>query len=304
MLARVRILFTWRLGEDLMLDLRVRVFSHMQRQSLDFFTGEKSGRLLTRMTSDIDALSALFQDGLVNLFVQALTLVIITGVLVVLNPTLAAITLLVVLPAMGLLTRWFKSRSEYGYAQVRDRIAEVLADLAESLAGIRVIAAYNRRSHNIIVHDNVVGDYREANFYASRVGAIYGPGSEFVGVVGQAALLLIGGRMVVNGTLSVGELFAFLLYLTNFFAPIQQLVQLYTSYQQGQAAVHKIRDLLAIEPSVVESTTASELLPIDGRIEFDRVVFGYSPEIPVLHDVSFVVEPWKAYCRRRTNRRR
>ncbi len=290
-MARVRILFTGRLGEDMMRDLRIRVFSHMQRQGLDYYTGEKSGRLLTRMTSDIDALTALFQDGLVNLFVQMLTLAVITVVLLFLNPMLAVITLLIVLPAMGLLTMWFKSRSEVGYARVRDRIADVLADLSESLAGMRVISAHNRRAHNIINHDNVVGDYREANLYASKVGAVYGPSSEFVGVIGQAALLAIGGRMVVNGTLSVGELFAFLLYLTNFFAPIQQLVQLYNSYQQGQSAVHKLRQLLATSPSVPESPHASVLRDLEGRIEFDRVTFGYKPDDPVLHDISFVVEP-------------
>ncbi len=290
-IARIRIRFTGRLGEDMMRDLRIRVFSHMQRQGLEYYTGEKAGRLLTRMTSDIDALTALFQDGLVNLFVQMLTLAVITIVLLILNPTLAAITLLIVLPAMGILTKWFKSRSEIGYARVRDRIADVLADLSESLAGMRVISAHNRRAHNIINHDNVVGDYREANLYASKVGAVYGPSSEFVGVLGQAALLAIGGRMVVNGTLSVGELFAFLLYLTNFFAPIQQLVQLYNSYQQGQSAVDKLRQLLATSPSVPESPHASVLPKLEGRIEFDSVTFGYTPDASVLHDISFVVEP-------------
>jgi ATP-binding cassette subfamily B protein len=289
--STARISVTGRLGEGLMQQLRVRVFTHFQRQSLGFFTSEKVGVLLTRMTSDIDALAALFQDGLVNLAVQALTLVVITVVLTVLNPTLALITLLAVVPAMVALTLWFRSASELGYRRVRERIAEVLSDLSESLAGMRVITATNRRHHNVIHHANVVGRHRDANVYASTVGAVYGPTSEAIGVAGQAALLLIGGRMVLDGTLTVGELFAFLLYLTAFFAPIQQLVQLYTSYQQGQAALAKLRELLATEPEVAERPEAVELPPLEGRIAFDGVTFSYDGTTDALRDLDLVIEP-------------
>lgn len=289
--SRARISYTGRLGERLMYSLRVRVFSHLQRQSLDFYTSEKAGVLLTRMTSDIDALAALFQDGLVNLAVQLLTLIIITVVLVAFNPTLALITLLVVIPAMTLLTLWFRSASEVGYRRVRERIADVLADLSESLAGMRVIVAMNRRDRNVADHTAIVGRYRDANVYASTVGAVYGPSSEAIGVAGQAVLLLIGGRMVLDGTLSVGELFAFLLYLTAFFAPIQQLVQLYNAYQQGQAAVAKLRELLGTESTVVEAEHAEELPPIDGRIVFDGVHFSYDGQTEVLTDLDLTIEP-------------
>lgn len=289
--SAARVSYTGRLGEKLMYELRVRVFSHFQRQSLDFYTEEKTGRLMTRMTSDIDALAALFQDGLVNLAVQGLTLVIITGVMFALSPTLAVVTLVVVLPGMLALTFWFKGASERGYGAVRDRIAAVLADLSESLAGMRVITATNRRRHNVIQHANIVGEHTVANVRASTVGAIYGPANEAIGVLGQAALLLVGGRMVLDGSLTVGELFAFLLYLTAFFAPIQQLVQLYNSYQQGQAAVVKLRQLLQTEPTVVEARDAFVLPPLEGRIEFEGVTFGYDREQSVLRDVNLVVEP-------------
>ncbi|MDA3038234.1 MAG: ABC transporter ATP-binding protein [Actinomycetota bacterium] len=286
-----RVSYTGRLSERLMYELRLRVFSHFQRQSLDFFTEEKAGRLMTRMTSDVDALSALFQDGLVNFAVQGLTLVIITGVLFALNVELALVTLLVVIPSMGVLTIWFRGASERGYGRVRDKIAEVLSDLSESLAGIRVIAATNRQSYNVVQHANIVGEHRNANLYASTVGAVYGPANEAVGVLGQAVLLLVGGRMVIDGSLTVGELFAFLLYLTAFFAPIQQLVQLYTTYQQGQAAVVKLRDLLGTQPSTIEQPDAYELPDITGRIELRNVTFGYDPAYPVLHGLDLVIEP-------------
>lgn len=291
MASTARIAYTGRLGERLMYELRVRVFSHFQRQSLDFFTGEKVGVLLTRITSDIDALAALFQDGLVNLAVQILTLLIITVVLAMLNTSLALITLLAVVPAMTLLTLWFRSASEIGYLRVRERIADVLADLSESLAGMRVITAMNRRHHNVIHHANVVGEHKDANVYASTVGAVYGPSSETIGVAGQAALLFFGGRMVLAGTLTVGELFAFLLYLTAFFAPIQQLVQLYNSYQQGQAAVGKLRNLLSTDPEVPEAPDAFDLPLVEGRVVFDDVSFSYDGDTVVLSDFNLTIEP-------------
>ncbi|MEI7591836.1 MAG: ABC transporter ATP-binding protein [Actinomycetes bacterium] len=294
--SRSRVSFTGRLGEQLMFELRLRVFSHFQRLSLEFFTDEKAGRLMTRMTSDIDALTTLFQDGLVNLGVQALTLVVIGIVLFVMSPTLAVITIALVVPIMFLLTLWFRSASDRGYRLVRDRIAEVLADLQESLSGIRIIAAHNRRAHNVIHHDNVIGSHLDANLHTSKVGAIYGPATEVVGVLGQAAILLIGGNMVLNGTLSLGELTAFVLYLTAFFAPIQQLVQLYNTYQQGQSAVTKLRDLLGTAPSVAEAPDAVDLPSIAGTIDFDTVSFGYLRSTPVLEKVSLHIAAGETFA--------
>lgn len=284
--ARIRIAYTARLGESLMYDLRLKVFAHFQRLSLDFFGREKSGVLLSRMTSDIDSLTALMQEGYVNLIVQGLTLVVVAGILFTLDAVLAAILLLGVVPLLLALTVWFRSASDVGYNRVRDRIAEVLADLQEGLAGIRVVVASNRAGRNIVRHRRVVGRYRDANLYTARIGATYGPASELVGYLGQALIVLIGGRMVLNGGLSIGELTAFVLYLTTFFAPIQQLVQLYTTYQQGAAAVRKLGDVLATDPSVLERADASELPPIDGAITFEGVTFGYDLSHPVLHDLN------------------
>jgi ATP-binding cassette subfamily B protein len=287
----IRIRFTGRLGERLMYQLRLRIFSHLQRQSLDFYTDEKAGRLMSRMTSDIESLSQLFQEGLVNLAVQALTLLVVTAILVSLNPMLAGITLLVVVPVMLVLTLWFRKASDHGYTLVRDRIADVLADLQESLSGIRVLVAHNRRRHNVASHGNIVGEYRDANLYTARVGAIYGPATEAVGVLAQAIILGIGGTMVLDGNLTVGELSAFVLYVTAFFAPIQQLVQLYNTYQQGQAAVAKLRDLLDTEPSVVEAAEATELPPLAGAVELRDVRFSYLPDQPVLDGISLRIQP-------------
>jgi ATP-binding cassette subfamily B protein len=295
--SSVRVAFTGAFGERLMEELRVRVFSHFQRLSLDFFTGERAGRLMTRMTSDIDTLTMLLQDGLVSLAVQGLTLVVITGVLVALNPLLALITVVLIVPATLALTLWFRTASDRTFAVVRDRIADSLADLAESLAGIRIITAHNRRRHNVIHHRNVVGSYRDANVETARVGGLFGSGTELVGLLGQAMLLLIGGWLVLDDRLSIGELTAFTLYLGSFFAPIQQLVQLYTTYQQGQAAVDKLRELLATAPSVPEAPDAVELPPVHGEIRFDDVTFRYSDAGPdVLRHVDLTVRAGETFA--------
>jgi ATP-binding cassette subfamily B protein len=291
-----RIHFTGALGEKLLFELRLRVFSHFQRLSLGFFTGEKAGRLMTRMTSDIDSMTSLFQDGLVNLAVQGLTLLVIAVILFTMSPLLAAITVLIVVPVMLVMTLWFRRASDRGYTLVRDRIAEVLADLQESLSGIRIIAAHNRRRHNVVHHNNVVGEHLDANLYTARVGAIYGPGTEAVGVIGQAMILGIGGKLVLDGRLTLGELTAFVLYLTAFFAPIQQLVQLYNTYQQGQAAVGKLRDLLGTAPDVAEAPDAGVLPPVVGDIRFDDVTFGYDPSRPVLEHVDLHIVPGETFA--------
>jgi ATP-binding cassette subfamily B protein len=287
----VRIRYTGRLGLKLMYELRLRVFSHLQRLSLDFYTEERAGRLMTRMTSDIESLATLFQDGLVDLMVQGLTLLVITVVLLMMDVELTLIMLAFIVPPMVALTLWYTRASDHGYNIVRDRIADVLTDLSESLSGIRLIAAFNRRKHNVIHHRNVVGDHFEANVDMAKVGAIYTPGTEVIGVIGQLAMLYIGGRMVVDGELTLGALTAFVLYLTAFFAPIQALVQLYSTYQSGQAAVRKLRELLATRPTVEQKPDAVELPPIEGAIELDQIGFGYDEHSHVLKDLSLKVEP-------------
>ena len=283
--------FTGRLGEKLVYKLRIRVFSHLQRQSFSFFTNEKAGVLMTRMTSDIESLTVLFQEGLVNFAVQIVTLIVITIYLIVLNPYLALITLLLVVPVNIILTLWFRKVSIFGYLNVRDKIAAILSNLSESLAGMRVITAFNQRKNRSKLHDETTVAHFEANIFTGRAQAIFGPGTEAVGIVTQAIVLLIGGKMVLNGDLSIGELTAFLLFLTSFFAPIQSLVQLYNQYQQGSASIEKLRELLSTAPSVPEKENAVEIKEVIGHIELKSINFSYEKNKPILKDVSLVVEP-------------
>jgi ATP-binding cassette subfamily B protein len=283
---RSQVRVTGRLAAGVMNDLRVRVFTHLQRLGLDYYTAERAGVIMTRMTSDIEQLQQLLQDGLAQLVVQGLTMVVITVILFALNVKLALITIALVIPVLTSASLWFRKSSQVAYNRVRDGIANVLGDLSESLHGVRTVAAYSRQRWNIVQHRNIVGDYRDANNYTAQINAIYGPGTQMLGYLSQAALLAIGGNMVIHHQLSIGALVAFFLYLNRFLSPIQLLVQQYNSFQQGQAAVFKLRGLFAIDPSTPEAPAAQELPPIDGEIVFDHVTFGYDPAKPVVRDID------------------
>ena len=294
--GRIRLAWTGRVGERLMFQLRVRIFTHLQRLGLNFYTREKAGRVMTRMTSDVEALHQLFNEGLINLIVQGLTLLVVIVVLFTMNVRLALFTVAFVVPVMTVTTLWFRSVSDRGFLAVRDRIADVLADLQESLSGVRIVAAHNRQRHNVVRHRNILGEYRDANSYTAKAGSLYGPGTEGIGILGNALILLVGAPMTLNGSLKPGQLIAFILYLSAFFAPIQQLVQLYNTYQQGGAAVKKLRDVFAEAPDPDEAPDAYELPPIEGEIELKGVTFGYDPARPVLKDVDLRIAPGETFA--------
>ncbi|MGP2438574.1 ABC transporter ATP-binding protein [Streptomyces sp. JW3] len=282
--ARVKV--TGRIAASVMNDLRVRVFTQLQRLSLNFYTGEKTGVIMTRMTGDIENLQALLQEGLVQLAVQGLTIVIVTVILFTYDVQLALITIVLVVPVLTVLSLWFRRASGKGYLRVRDTVADVVADLSESLQGVRIVTAHNRQRRNTEHHRQVTGKYYDANVRTGRINSIYTPSTQVLGVAGQLALLAIGAGMVADGDLTIGELVAFLLYLGTFFQPIQQLVQMYNTYQQGQSSIVKLRELLSTRPEVEEKPGAVDLPKIEGEIVFDDVTFGYLPGRPVIAGVS------------------
>ncbi|MCA2214820.1 ABC transporter ATP-binding protein [Jidongwangia harbinensis] len=285
----VRMRQSGRLAASATRDLRIRVFAHLQRQSLDYYTSEKAGVTMTRMTSDVEALQSLLQDGFAQFLIQGLTMVVVTGVLFHYDAGLALITLALVVPPLTVASLWFRHAADRGYNRQRDAIAAMFADLSESLNGVRVVTAHNRQDRNVVAHREVVGGYRDANDHTGRINAVYGPGTSVIGLLAMAAMLYVGGRMVLRGELTVGELTAFVLYLSAFFQPVQQLVQLYTQYQQAKAAVGKLRGLLSTVPSVRPRPGAPDLPPIRGEIVFSDVTFGYHPDRPVLRHVDLHV---------------
>ncbi len=291
LVAVARTLVGGRVGAQIMADLRVRLFAHFQRLSIDYYTNERAGRLLSRMTSDLESLQQLFQTGLVQLAVQSVTLIAITIVLFILNPLLALITLLAVVPGTLGLSLWYRRVAEVAQISVRDTIANVLAHLQENLAGIRIVTAHNRRKRAVIEHRNVAGEYLDANDRTAFINGVYGPGSEAMGPLAQLVLLVVGGRLVLDGQVSIGELIAFVLYIGAFFAPITELVALFNIYQQGKASVAKLAEVFATEPSVAERADAYELPPVIGEIRLDGVTFGYDAAVPVISNVDLTIHP-------------
>jgi ATP-binding cassette subfamily B protein len=300
-ISGIRIRFLGRLGQLLMYDLRVRVFSHLQRLSVDFFTEEKAGRLLTRMTSDIEALSNLLQTGLVNLVAQLLALFFILILLFSFNLQLTLILIVFSAPVMFGFTFWFSRTSERGYEVVRNRIADVLADLQESLSGMRLVISFNRMKHNVINHRNVVGDYRDANNYTSKIQATYRSGTQFI-TTGTSLLIFTAGFFILKdvnpslspeGAFTVGSLVAFNVLVGRFFIPINELSGLYNEFQSGNAAVKKLADLLGTEPSVKESENAFNLKELKGDIRFNDVSFSYEDDLTVLNNISLHIEAGK-----------
>jgi ATP-binding cassette subfamily B protein len=290
-LQRIQASVSGRLASWVMHDLRIRLFTHFQRLGLDFFTEEKAGVLMSRLTSDVENLQQLLQDGIATFALQGLTMIIITSVLFATNVILATWTIVLVIPFLVLLTIWFHVQSEKGYLKSRDALAGVLGDLSESLYGIRVVTANNRQRHNIIHHRNVVGDYRAANMYTGQIMSIYGPVTIMISILAQALLIGVGGDMVLNHKLSLGGLALFILYLNRFFSPIQLLVQQYNMLQQGRSSIIRLRELLETAPSVDDIEGAATLPPIEGRLTFDDVTFGYDPARPVLAHVSLDIAP-------------
>jgi ATP-binding cassette subfamily B protein len=281
-----RVAWGGRLGERVMYRLRLAVFTHLQRLGLDFYTAEKSGVVMTRMTSDVEALQNLLQEGYVQFLVQILTLVFGVVMLFTINAELAAIMVFGVMPIITVATVWFRLASDRGYALARNRVAALLGDLQENLSGIRVVTAYNRQRRNADRHRQLVGSYNDANRTTVRAVSVYAPIGEGVSVWASALVVAVGGRMYLRGELTVGDMIGAVLYLNTFMQPLTVLTQFYNQYQQARAGVLKLKELFEIEPSVVEQPGAPDLPPLQGEIELRGVTFGYLPDKPVLVDAN------------------
>jgi ATP-binding cassette subfamily B protein len=287
--ARLRI--TGRLGQRTAEQLRRRVFDHVQAQSASYFARERTGRLLTRVTSDVDAVTGMLQDGMVNMIVQCVTLVAVGGALLVIEPVLGAVVLLFFLPAVVLATLWFRRVSTPRFTASRAALAEVVADLQETVSSARAVVASGRTAAVAEHHAQRVAEAETAARAAVAPSAGYSAVVEALAGLGQVVVLVIGGRMVLQGRLSVGELVAFLLYLGSLLAPVQQLVQLYTTYQSGQASMRKLVEVLQEAPAVCDVPGARDLVPGPGEVRLEDVCFSYREDVPVLRHVDLCVAP-------------
>ena len=280
--------FTGWTGERILADLRNRLFRHLQRLSLGYYERNRAGVVISRLTNDVEALDQLVTEGLSTLVQNTLTLIGAAIILFFLDWRLALATL-AVMPAMAIATSLFRTRSNRAYRSVRERLAMVTATLAEDIAGMRVLQSFTRERASRQRFREVNDHYRQANHETVILNGLYFPFVDFLSAAATAIVLGYGGYLTFEGEVSVGTLFAFLLYLSNFFDPIQQLSQLYNTFLAAVAALDKIMDVLDEDPETVDRPGAVELERIEGHVRFDQVRFGYGSATEVLHGIDLDV---------------
>jgi ABC-type multidrug transport system fused ATPase/permease subunit len=283
------LLLSGRIGQALLLDLRRRVYSHFQRLSISFHERYTSGRMVARLTSDMDSISELVDGGIDDLVLAALSVISIAGILLFLDLPLALVALLS-FPFLVWLSNWFRHSSAKAYRRTREAVALVIVHFVESLSGIRAVQAFRREPRNQEIFEVVNDDYRAANLKAFRLIAIFAPGIKLIGNVTVAAVLVYGAYRALNGSMEAAVLVAFLIYLRRFFDPMQEISQFYNALQSATAALEKLSGVLQEKPGVAEpETPAISAGPTRGEVSFGRVVFGYRSERIVLPEVSIDV---------------
>jgi len=287
-LSAAQTYLTGWVGERALADLRARLFGHLQRLSLGYYERNRTGAVVSRITNDVEALDQLVTDGVSSLVQNTLVLAGTAVVLFLLDWRLALATL-AVLPLMAGATAWFRLRSNRAYRRVRERLGLVTATLAEDISGMRVVQSFTREPASQATFRGVNERYRAANYETVVLNGIYFPAVDVLASVATAVVLGVGGALVVDGSLTVGTLLAFTLYLGNFFDPVQQLSQLYNTFLSATAALDRILDVLDEEPEVVDAPGARELPRIRGHVRFEHVRFGYGDLPDVLHDFDLDV---------------
>ena len=280
-------------GQRALQDLRIRLFLHLQRLSIGFYSRNRTGVIISRMTNDVEALDQLVEDGLATLIQSGLTLIGVVVILFVLDPHLALLTFLA-LPVLAAGAFAFRIASADAYRLTREKIAAITGYLQETLSGIRVVRAFGQERAHIKRFAELNDENRAANMTTVNLNAAYFPGVEFLSAIITVEILVIGGIEAINGHTSTGVVFAFIAALNNFFDPIQQLSQLYTTYQSGMAALDKIFDLLDEQPDLADAPDATPLSSIRGEIRFDDVSFRYGADgggDHALRDLDLVIPP-------------
>ncbi|MEI7889227.1 MAG: ABC transporter ATP-binding protein [Actinomycetes bacterium] len=277
-------------GQRALADLRMELFQHLQTLSVEFYSKNRSGVIISRLTNDVEALDSLVSDGIVSLFQGTLTLFGTAAVLLYLDTQLALATFAVV-PILWIGGLLYRIASADIYRRTRERIAAITSYLQETLSGIRVVRSFGQEPRHMTEFAQLNEANRGENMKTVYLNASYFPAVEMLSAAVTAGILLVGGAAAVSGRLTVGVVFAFVAALNNFFDPISQLSQLYTTYQSGMAALDKIFELLDTEADIVDQPAAVDLPHIEGRLTFDQIKFGYAgPDGPLaLNGITFEV---------------
>ncbi|MGN6609051.1 MAG: ABC transporter ATP-binding protein [Jatrophihabitans sp.] len=288
-LRAVFVLRSGAVGQEVLFDLRRRLYDHLQRLSVAFHERFTSGRVISRLTSDVDTLNELLDAGLDGLLTALLNIVAIAVLLLLLDVPLALIALASLVP-LWVLYRWFSARAAAAFTRTRESVATLIVNIVESFNGVRAVQAFRREQRNDAIFADLNDDYRLANGRTFKLHAVFVPGVTLTGNVATVAVLLVGGLRVAHGGLDLGVLTAFLLYLRQFYDPMEDVAVFYNSLQSATAALEKIATVLAEEPGVPETVAASPLpTPVRGAVALRDVRFGYDAERPVLPDLDLEI---------------
>jgi ATP-binding cassette subfamily B protein len=281
-----------RFGERALRSVRIKVFDHLTHLDLGFFEREKVGRLVARLTSDVETIQIFVTEGLVQSISMLMYLVGSITVLFLIDVPLAAVSLVTTIPLLVISTMIFRVRSERAYLRVRDRIATVLSFMQETVRGVHVVQAFGRERFNRRLFREVNSDWREANTESFRPSAVFFPFVEFVGVLGTGVVIAYGGVRSINGFMTIGVLAAFSLYLSSTLDPITQLSQLYDTFQQAMAGLAKLAGLLDHQATLLDREGAEPMRSYDGAAGFDDVSFRYRDGLPhAIADVNIDIAP-------------
>ncbi len=288
--ARQRFLVrSGRVGQDVLFEVRRRVYAHFQRLSPAFHDEYTSGRVISRQTSDMEAIDEMLETGFDGLLTALLTLIGVAVLLLTLNVKLALVALLC-FPFLALLTNWFRRESANAYRRTREKVALVIVHFVESMLGIRAVQAFRREARNEEIFDGVNDQYRLANLRAFRLVAWFIPGIRLVGNVTISVVLVYGAYLAYDHQVTVGVLAAFLLYLRQFFEPMEEISQFYNSFQSASAALEKLSGVLEEKPGVPEPEVAvSAAQSPRGEVHFEQVKFAYHDDAVVLPDLDLTV---------------
>ncbi|MGA9749010.1 MAG: ABC transporter ATP-binding protein [Nocardioides sp.] len=285
---RTFLVLSGRIGQDMLFEIRRRVFRHFQKLSPAFHDDYTSGRVISRQTSDVDAIYELLETGFDGLVNAILTLAGTAILLLVLDAKLALVAL-VSFPFLMWLTNWFRKESAATYRVTREKVALVIVHFVESMLGIRAVQAFRREPRNTEIFDDVNDQYRVANLRAFRLVTWFMPGIKLIGNITIAITLLYGAYLAFDDEVTVGVLAAFLLYLRQFFEPMQEISQFYNTFQSASAALEKLSGVLEEEPSVPEPTRPVALDRVRGDVRFEGVRFEYVDGVPVLPGLDLTV---------------
>ncbi len=282
-------LMAW-VGHRVIYDMRESIFNHLQRLSFKYYDRRSTGEIMSRVTSDVEALNEFISWGIVHI---AGDLVIIVSIVIIMLSQHLVLALLcfITFPFFILVSTLFRNRVIQAYRRVREKIGGVNSHLQENISGYKVVQSFVRERENIQEFSSINHQNLEANMQAAKLFAIYLPVIEVVGAAGTALLVWYGGGEVIRGAIQIGTLYLFLDYLSRFYAPLRDMSQIYNNLQSALAAGERYFEIMDVRPEIEEDPEAQKLPEIKGKIEFDRVSFAYEAGETVLKEVSFTVEP-------------